>query len=210
MQKISKIVLFVASPFNERDFKRFGIDILRSNGFEVVVYDFSPLVYPKLYEVGVSDPIEYQKHFCFVNKSDAIKAIRELGSDTFVIYHMFYNKTTFWIYKTFSKANVPYMTVLACAIPQSRLEDTDINHFLNNFLKKVSRLSIKKIKNIQYRSYFSRYLGIRAANLVVAAGAEAVNNYGKTCLFGEKTEILYTPSFDYNIFLEMRCLNLGN
>jgi hypothetical protein len=58
MHKIIKIVFFVASPFDKRDFKRFGIDLLRSNGFEVFVYDLSPIVFPKLYEVGVSEPSE--------------------------------------------------------------------------------------------------------------------------------------------------------
>jgi hypothetical protein len=219
MRKINKIVLFVTSPFSERDFKRFGIDILRSNGFEVFVYDFSPLVYPKLYDAGVSDPIEYKNHYIFVNKFDAIKTIRELGTDVVSIFHMFYGRESFWIYKTFSKTNVPYINVLACAIPQSRRKDpylhsrrenSDTKHFLNDLFKKVSRLSIRKIQKIPYRGCFARYFGIRPANLVVAAGAEALNNYRKIIYIGEKTEILYTPSFDYNIFLEMSCPIIDN
>ena len=90
MNKISKIVLFVISPFDKRDFKRFGIDILRSNGFEVLVYDFSPLVYHRLHEAGVSDQADYEKHYCFVTKFDAIKAIRELETDSFVISYVFF------------------------------------------------------------------------------------------------------------------------
>lgn len=207
---ISKIVFFVASPFNERDFRRYGIDILRSNGFEVFVYDFSPLVHPKLYEVGVSDPIEYQKHFCFVNKCDAINAIRELGSDTFVICMMFYSKRRFWIYKALSKTRVPYAVSLTNAIPQGRKEDTEINRFFNNFLKKISRVSYTKIRNIPYRTLFSRYLGIRAPDLVIAGGAKSVKNYRGSCPFGKETEILWAHTLDYDIFLEMRSRNLDN
>ena len=210
MHKIRKIVLFVASPFNERDFKRFGVDILRSNGFEVLVYDFSLLVYPKLYELGVLDPADYEKHSCFVNKCDAIKAILEIDTDAFICLFFFYNKRTFWIYKTISKTNVPYMDVLQGAIPQFGLENTGTIHFLKHFFNKVSRLSIKNIKNIPYRIYFARYLGIRAANLVVAAGTESLNTYRKLILFGGKTEVLYTPSADYNIFLEMGGTNVSN
>jgi hypothetical protein len=210
MHKIRKIVIFVASPFNERDFKRFGVDILRSNGFEVLVYDFSPLVYPKLYELGVLDPAEYEKHFCFVNKYDAIRAIRELETDVFVILRINYSKQTFWIYKTISKTSIPYMSVFLGSFPQGRLENTDTNHFLNNFFRKVSRLSFKKIINIIYRKGFARYLGIRGANLVVVAGAETLNIYRHSIILEKKTEILYTPSADCNIFLEMGCTNVSN
>ena len=73
MHKISKIVFFVASPFDKRDFKRFDIDILRSNGFEVFVYDFSPILNPRLHEVGVSEQSVYEKHFCFVNKLNFLR-----------------------------------------------------------------------------------------------------------------------------------------
>jgi hypothetical protein len=207
MLMISKIVFFVVSPFNERDFKRYGIDILSSNGFEVLVYDFSPLVHPKLYEVGVSDPIEYQKHFCFVNKSDAIKAIRELGSDTFVICMMFYDKRRFWIYRSLSKTRAAYAVSLTNAIPQGRPEDTGINRFLNNFLKKISRVSYTKIRNIPYRTAFSHYLGIRAPDLVIAGGSESLKNYRNSCPFGKETEILWAHTLDYDIFLGMRCKN---
>jgi len=209
MHKISKIVIFVISPFNKRDFKRFGIDILRSNGFEVFVYDFSPIVYPRLYEIGVSEPSEYEKHFCFVNKCDAIKAIRELENDSFVIFFVWYCKQNFWIYKTFSKNNVPYMLLFSGSLPTCRREEyINTNYSLKNFLKRVSRLTIKKIikkiVNIPYRHYFARYLGIRAADLVVLAGAETLNFYRKEIIFGKKTEVLYAPSLDYNIFLEMK------
>ena len=210
MHKISKIVLFVPTPFNERDFKRFGVDILGRNGFEVFVYDFSPLVYPRMYEAGVLDPIKYEKHFLFVNKCDAIKAIRELKTDAFIILYISYNKKNFWIYKTFSKANIHYMIFLSGSLPERKLEDTDTNHSLKNFFKKVSRLSIKKIINIPYRISFAPYLGIRAVDLVVAAGSESLKIYRNTILFGNKTEVLYTPSLDYNKFLERECPNFGN
>jgi hypothetical protein len=213
MHKISKIVIFVISPFDKRDFKRFGIDILRSNGFEVFVYDFSPIVYPRLYKVGVLEPSEYEKHFCFFNKCDAIMAIRKIKTDSFVIFQINYQKDSFWIFKTFSKNNVPYLTIFSGSIPSYyRLEDTytngileDTKHFLNSFFRKISRLSIKKIKNIIYRNYFASYLGVRATDLILVAGAETLNIYRKIIIIGEKTEVLHAPSNDYNIFIENGC-----
>lgn len=210
MQKVSKIVFFGDSPFNGSQFKYLGIEILINSGFEVLIYDFSPLIYPKLYEAGVSDdPIEYQKHFCFVNKSDAIKAIRELGSDTFVICLMPYNsERTFWIYRTLSKTRAPYAVLVTNAIP-ARNTNGGIKRFLNNFLNKISRLSYikirKKIRSITYRVVFLCNLGIRAADLVIAGGAESVRNYRRSFPFGKKTEILWTHTLDYDILLEMRC-----
>ena len=205
---IRKIVFFVASPFNGRDFRRFGIEILRSNGFEVFVYDFSPLVYPKLYEAGVSDdPIEYQKHFCFVNECDAIKAIREFGSDTFVICMMPYYKKTFWIYKSLSEKSVHYAVSATNAIPQGPQQRTDINLFFNKSLNKISRLSYATIRDIPYRVSFSRYMGIRAPDLIIAGGALSVRNHRSACPLRKETEILWSHTLDYDIFLEMKRKN---
>ena len=47
---IKKVVVFNTTPLTKRDFIRFGGKVLKENGFDVWFYDFSPVVYPKLYE----------------------------------------------------------------------------------------------------------------------------------------------------------------
>jgi len=59
--KITEIIFFIESPFNRRDYERFGIDLLKENGFQVRVWDFTPILYPEVYKrVKVPDPIDFQ------------------------------------------------------------------------------------------------------------------------------------------------------
>ncbi|HPP88644.1 MAG TPA: hypothetical protein PLM75_12375, partial [bacterium] len=47
--KIRKIIFLYSSIFCERDYKRFGIDILKQNDFKVEVWELSPIIFPKVY-----------------------------------------------------------------------------------------------------------------------------------------------------------------
>ena len=47
---VKKIIFFCFAPFIKQHYKRFGAEVLESNGFEVRFYDFSPIVFPDLNE----------------------------------------------------------------------------------------------------------------------------------------------------------------
>jgi hypothetical protein len=44
--KIAKIIYLIESPFNKRDYERFGIETFIQDGFEVYVWDFTPFLRP--------------------------------------------------------------------------------------------------------------------------------------------------------------------
>ena len=44
MTKIKKVIYIIETRFNKRDYDRFGIEILKKNGFEVEVWDFTPFL----------------------------------------------------------------------------------------------------------------------------------------------------------------------
>jgi len=45
-------------------------------------------------------------------------------------------------------------------------------------------------------------MGVRSPDFVLAGGAESIGNYRANCPLGNRTEILWTHSYDYNIFLQ--------
>ena len=47
---VKKIIFFCFAPFIKQHYKRFGAEVLKSNGFEVRFYDFSPIVLPNLHK----------------------------------------------------------------------------------------------------------------------------------------------------------------
>ena len=81
--KVSKIIYFVGAPFNKRDYKRFGVDTFIEEGFEVFVWDVTPLLYSKTYmETIPPDPITYKSLKRFYDKKDAIDAIEKDNRNT--------------------------------------------------------------------------------------------------------------------------------
>ena len=70
--EIRKVIYFIESPFCQRDYERFGIDIMKDDGFCVEIWDLTPIISPETYNtVKVPDPIDYQKNNCrlFMNKA---------------------------------------------------------------------------------------------------------------------------------------------
>ena len=95
---IKKIVFFSFSPIVKKlHYKRFGLEILKNNGFEVCIFDFSPIVFPSLHN-NVIDRIEKitsKDYFLFYNEKKAIQAINELGESCFVVVAGFYQLKNF-------------------------------------------------------------------------------------------------------------------
>jgi len=50
MSEITKIIYFTGSPFNWRDYERFGVDTFILDGFEVYVWDFTPFVHAEVHK----------------------------------------------------------------------------------------------------------------------------------------------------------------
>ena len=45
---IERIILLVESPFNKRDYNRFGIERIRNQDIEVEVWDVSKIFHPRV------------------------------------------------------------------------------------------------------------------------------------------------------------------
>ena len=117
---IKKIVFFSFSPIVKHyHYKRFGVEILKDNGFEVWVFDFSPIVFPALHNNVVHriEKITSEDYFLFSDEKKAIQAIHELGEDCFVVIMGYYQLQTFKIYRALSKANIPYAAWVTGANP---------------------------------------------------------------------------------------------
>ena len=98
---IKKIVVFSFSPIVKHlHYKRFGVEILKDNGFEVWIFDFSPIVFPALHNNVVHriEKITSEDYFLFYDEKKAIQAIHELGEDCFVVIMGYYQLQTFEIY----------------------------------------------------------------------------------------------------------------
>ena len=67
-----KIVFIYHGTFSKRDYKRFGIDILKKN-FSVKILDFTPWTYPKYWKKNLRKIYKCTEHVIIKNKKDFFK-----------------------------------------------------------------------------------------------------------------------------------------
>jgi len=197
IEKIKKIIYFIESPFNQRDYERFGVEIFIQDGFDVFVWDFTPFLHPEVYrKVKVPDPIAYKKYRQFLTKKEALSAIRKESNGSFVVWLGGYNFNSFPIFRTLSKNRIQYCVIMSNALPSitQKLQPIDV-------LKKILRATPKKLINYVFVRIPYRYLGVVDACFNLAGG-ELSTKYKFPV--GPKTETLWLHTLDYDIYLKER------
>lgn len=194
MNKITKIIYFIESPFNQRDYKRFGVETFSRDGFEVYVWDFTPFLRPQVdSSVIPPDPIKYKNLIRFDCKRDVIAAINKEGSDCFVVSLIPYNIDTFSIFRVISKNKVPYSVFVSNAIPSPYS-----NKSKKNLFKKIRRLTPKKLISHFFIRISPALFGISAATFALAGGTKSQT---KLPIINHETEVIWIHTLDYDIYL---------
>ena len=120
---ISKILFLTFFPFNQRDFKRFGIELLQENGFKVEVWDLTIILSPHLVRnYTLPDPINWSAHKVFKDKTYALNRLKDLSSEVFIISWLPYNRKLYSIYGAISRSDAKYAFSLANAQPPAKNE----------------------------------------------------------------------------------------
>jgi hypothetical protein len=197
---IKRVVFLCNSPFTKRDYERLGWEILKKNGLDPWYYDFSPIVYPKLYnKCTFPDLYQPQNYLHFLNEREGLKSIAELSPDSLVIMILSFGPKTFKFFQALSKTKIPYCTLANGSFPVC--EGEKISRILS-FIKKIFLLRIDTFKKAIYRPQFTHLLGIRRPDFCMVAGELSLENYKAIHGIEGNTEILWTHALDYNIYLE--------
>jgi len=207
--KIKKVIYFVFAPFCQRDYKRFGIEIMNNNGFLVEVWDFTPIIYPKAYQaVKPVDSIDISKHNYYKIYSRKIKAkqaIASLKKDTIIISMMAgYSFKTYFIYRELSKANVPYCFICSNAIPTyTKIKElsSGINkrRFLS-FYNKLKSINLSKISEFIFKDISHYWFPIQFSKFIFAGGSQSILNYNIPR--SVDTKIVWCHTLDYDLYLD--------
>ena len=196
MGKIKKVVFFLQAHFNRRDYDRFGVRTLIENGFEVEVWDFTAFIANDEYQkIRPPDPIDWERHFSFKTKNDALSAISDLERSVFVIPVIHYNLNTYAIFRLLSKKKIFYSSsILSCIVPNSFTPK-------ERFLNKLRRSKIRNLPDRIFRRIPFGFFGVRSANVILAPAEKySISNL----LVNDKSNVLWLHSLDYDRYLSMK------
>lgn len=177
-----RIGLVIDAPFNQRDHERFGIPLLQANGFEVTVYDVTPLVYgARAADVVVADPIDYQPLVTPASFGELAKALER---EAFVIWNVHLRRDTLQLHRAVSRARIRYCLLATNPFPPLR-----------------RRVSARELAGRLYRALPLAWKGIRPADAVLAGGRASLR---AAAARGRATRIVWAHALDYDIFLRER------
>jgi hypothetical protein len=207
--KLEKIIFFVVLPFCQRDFERFGIEIMRKNGFYVEIWDFTPVINNRLFKIfKVPDPIDYEASNCrlILSKKEAIESIKKLEQNSLAITIFDIDIRTFFLFRELSKSNIPYALFYANTLPLGannylRTRPT-IVHCLITFLNKIKKINLAKIKKRLFKRIPFAYLRIKFPAFILAGGSQTLINYRPP--IGGNTKIIWGHALDYDLYLKDR------
>lgn len=198
---IEKIVFLLESPFNKRDYLRFGTEILIDNGFLVEFWDFTPFLVPTVSINYIPpDSFTFDRLKVFDSKISAIRALQKLSNkETVVVSFISYTIETFDIHKTLSFQKLVYGTVSFGALPLHIKSNRDIDAILEKILRIIKHpFLIRNLPNkFAYKLPF-QWRGVKPMNFVLLGGEKA-SGRSPTDM---NTKMIPACTLDYDLYLQ--------
>jgi len=198
---IRRILFLVNFPFSKRDFRRFGIELLMQNGFEVEVWDLTNILYPEVRKNYIfSDLIDWPHCKVFDDKKTALDKIRSLSPDTFIIVKFHYFQERHSLYKAVSDSKAEYAVVMSNAVPPP---EANRKQSISSYLRKLKRFKVKGLIDRLLLKLPLTWLGIKPAKFILVGGERLLKH---SYIANKTTKIVWAHAFDYDIYLEERMM----
>jgi len=157
--KYNNIIFFVETPILTRYYKRYGIKELRDMGFNVTIFDLSPVLLPVAYKNITSDLCDYDKlgFKLFKNFKYIKKALKDCSpQNTLIICSMGYRfeyRKLFSLLKKYKLHYCYFMQELSVTDGE-KIKRSIIQKFSPGSLKRfITRRIPKSIQNVQFADF---------------------------------------------------------
>lgn len=195
MSKISKVIYLVEVTFAERDFLRFGLEILSKSEFIVEVWNLTKFINP-LYE----SQIEGQELFLFqgLKRFDSFKSfstsLSTLTDDSMIISLLGFGPRYHSIYRAISEADIKYGMVKTNSLPPVRHR--------RNF-KEIKKVLLRPSKIIGHLYAHLPFLSLRinGASFVLLGGKYSLPDKFPIT---KNTHRIWAHTLDYDQYLRRR------
>ena len=203
-EKITKIIFIIEYPFNQRDYNRFGIELLRNNGLKVEIWDITSCFHKNFIDQFIrEDPAKFKDLRIFKEKREIVNAISSLDKGCIINCFIEYCIHNFFIFRAISKQRINYFVLRLCSLPS-------INPFppQKSFIGRIVTILktddvLKKIvRHITYKILLKYYyiFGIAPASIILLSGERSseISNIPEN----KTTTRLWTHALDYDIYLQ--------
>lgn len=198
---IKKVIICIESPFNKRDYKRFGIEVLKQNGFAVEVWDLTRVFYPEL-DLTPREPFEFPGLRIFKEKNAVRKTVLRLTSEDMIItwfdylYFKFY-----WLYRAISKSRASYSAMQVNApVGFCGIREPVYSKLKRVFGRIPLKVCFRILRDNLYKRIPYKFLGIKPAIYRFSGTDISLGHYYFPS--DKTTRIVFMHTFDYDLYLE--------
>lgn len=190
---MKKILILLPFTFLERDYERFGIDVLKKN-FLVRVLDFSPWLRPNLWKETQDKIFKCEEHLIVSNEDNFLNL--DIYSESFIIFDFLGDHPKSGLVRNkLRKKNNIFVGFDINLIPQDKISLIDL-------IKKLLNLVIKPKK---FFSYFIKFYKdkLNKAKNTLSPDIMVIGGLGSAKRVKIKNKI-YAHSMDYDIYLKLK------
>jgi|GEM_PF-1053335 len=186
---VVKVVFLLSAPLSERDYQRFGFELLHANGLHVEAWDLSPWIWRNPPTAG--QPRIFAGSRQFESRNAALAAIAGVGPDTIAVAVMFYNLRTRPVFKALSRSQARYAMINLHALPTAAARRRMPLPALLRWRAVTAALN----------RFWLPCLPVRPPHfLIAAAEASTMVPPGRS----PETDWIWTHALDYDLYLEQR------
>ena len=203
---IKKVIILTAYPFNQRDFSRYGVQLMRTRGLDVEIWDITTCIHKKISNKLASDnSARFDNLRTFTDTQDLIRAISLLDTRCIVNCFIEYSIRTFFVFKAISKYHIHYCVLAMATHPNPKPVRSGFFQRTTEILKKIYSLKfVEIVAHFLNRGLLKYYFlfGISPASIIIIGGEKSIgmNPYP----VNKATRRLWAHTFDYDIFLRER------
>ena len=203
---IKKINILVSQYFTERDYERYGIDLLIGNDFKVEVWDLSLIIYPETIN-ALKKTFKVIDRECirrFKSKDEVIKSINREENTTYFISTILLSIKTFYIFKAIGKNGCDYGctgTYTKHSFPMSKNINLVSHRRGRKLFYLIPNVIYHKLNHIVLK-YLIKFFSVKSADYFALAGGNEAMAVGP--LISDKTNIQHIHASDYDIYLKTK------
>lgn len=198
MTRRRKIIFPIEFIFTDRDFSRFGVDLLECRGLSVEVWDFSPLFKPRYFRNNQHLTSKFAITVKEINtKKQAYSLLNKLNDEDVIMSISSISSDNYFFYKEINKRKICLGFFQGAYLPQISNDKSLFNSILFNLNLRVFGKIFYKIN-----SFFKNYLRIKIkADFVVTIGLKHEKEASNIFYISEKYSLIKSHSLDFDKFI---------